>query len=139
MILRSQRTELAVNTQENCVFIRKLYIRVFFILRYMELYKGIRISPGVKDLADSYNCYWILDIILFKQAGLKEMHFQIWNLLKFENDSALLMCENSNKQMAAFEGIPKIDLMFPNITIWLMHNLIVLPGEALKIVIPKGF
>ncbi|MDB5229656.1 MAG: hypothetical protein JWN76_461 [Chitinophagaceae bacterium] len=105
----------------------------------MEFYKEVRISGGVKDLADTYNCYWLLDIILSKQAGLKGLHFQIWNLLKFENNSALLMCENASKQMAAYEGISKIDSLFPNITIWLFHNLLILPHEALKIVTPKDY
>ena len=101
------------------------------------LYKhwlGFHYTQGVKYLADEVGAYWLIDAIcshqkrslLNKHPGLKE--FQIWRL-EVKDDSAVLICEEDTDQQVLTQKIPYTDFPLPEMKLYLIDKIILLPGE----------
>ena len=100
------------------------------------LYKhwlGLKYTEGIKYLADSTNCYWLLDAIASHQTkkflsnpNLRE--FQIWYLQVKEN-SGILICEWDTNQEVLRQEVLYTDFPLPNIKLYLVEKVLMLPSE----------
>jgi len=77
----------------------------------------------------SDGAYWLFDLILSWQMKLKNQRFQVWKLTVREDQSAVIVCEDGNKNFLASQDIPYTDFPIRKITIWLIDGVAILPSE----------
>ena len=90
---------------------------------------GVLITEGAKALADNFHCYWFLDVVASYQPKLQKEEFQVWNLKKLEDDSAIVTCTDGNNRVLAKQHVDYTDLKATTATVWVEGNVILLPSE----------
>lgn len=91
---------------------------------------GIHITQGIKYLADTYECYWLLDLISIHSRDIKDtQEFQVWILKRLQSNHLKLSVEDGNKNV-----IKEIDIRFSDfkadlVHVWLQNDVIYLPNE----------
>jgi len=84
-------------------------------------------TEGVHFLWNSCDCYWLL--IAISSHNRKEP-FQVWNLQKNGDNSALLtMKEDSGLPNIVEQKIPYTDFPLDQISLWLIDGVLILPSE----------
>lgn len=96
---------------------------------YYRHYTGLVYTAGIQALCSSFQCYWFLDVIASYQYKLKNEDFQVWKLVKREDDSAMVTCEDGNGNILVQQWIPFTDFEMSGATVWLECNVILLPSE----------
>ena len=86
-------------------------------------------TDGIKALADNYEAYWLLDIVVSYQPELKGEEFQVWKLMKYDDGSALVECTNGNGKKLKAQVVPYTDFKADEATVWVEGNVILLPSE----------
>ena len=96
---------------------------------YYKYFAGMVITDGVKALAETFKCFWFLDIVASYQQHLKSQEFQVWQLLKNVDGSALIKCTDGNDIMLKQQLIPFTDFEATTASVWVEYNVILLPSE----------
>jgi hypothetical protein len=96
---------------------------------YYKHNAGLVYTDGVQALCSNFQCYWFLDVIASYQYKLKDEEFQAWKLIKQENDSALMTCDDGNGNILFQQRIPYTDFEMSGATVWIERNVILLPSE----------
>lgn len=96
---------------------------------YYRFNFGLIATSGVKALADTFRAYWLLDIIASYQQELSSEDFQVWRLKKFEDDSAIVKCEDGNGKKLVVQEIPYTDFIAMEATLWVEGGIGLLPSE----------
>lgn len=88
-------------------------------------------TEGVKYLADSCECYWLLDLIIswLRNKKDKKQEFQVYKLKVNDDKSAILSIEDGNNKILATEEIIYTDFPLPEIVLWFANNVLYLPSE----------
>lgn len=97
---------------------------------YYQYNFGIKLTDGVKYLADSCDCYWLLDIVASYQVDekIKNEEFQVYKL-NVKDNSAVLEITDGNYNILATQEIEYTDFPLDEITIWFTDDVILLPSE----------
>ena len=90
---------------------------------------GMIITEGAKALADNFHCYWFLDVIASYQPQLRKEGFQVWTLTKYDDDSCLIRCTDGNDRQLKSQEVDYTDFAATSATLWVEHNVILLPSE----------
>lgn len=108
---------------------------------YTRYWMGLTfLTDGVKYLADTANCYWLLDAIasyqseLDKHADPRLHEMQIWKLEVHADESASLICRaDADIPPAVAQEIEWTDFPLPEIQIWVAvqdgQRVALLPSE----------
>jgi hypothetical protein len=101
---------------------------------YKHWLKAFSYTDGVKYLADQANAHWLLDAIashqppLLRDEMLKE--FQIWKLVvNVQEKTAQLICERDTDDVVVTQDIPYTDFPLPEIKLYLVARVLMLPSE----------
>jgi len=101
------------------------------------LYPGkspILISDGCKFLLDNCDSSFLFDTIIKAQELkiLKGVNYQVWTLELLRNNmSWLITCSsNCDKKPILIKSIPLSDFPLPEITIWVIQKVALLPQEG---------
>ena len=104
---------------------------------YKYLYPGrspIMISNGCKFLLDNCDSSFLFDTIIKAQELkiLKGVNFKIFRLLQLRNDmSWIITCTSDcDKKPIIVKSISLSDFPLPEITIWVIQNVALLPQEC---------
>ena len=93
----------------------------------------ILLSEGCVFVREHMNCYWLFDALLSYQCEkiLRGVNFQIWELRQSKKDlSWLLTCgEDSDKKPMITQTIEFSDFPIPEIKIWIIDKVALLPSE----------
>jgi len=95
---------------------------------------GLVATDGVAWLAENAECYWLTDDIGIYQMDrkirgnpeLQEM--QVWKLT-VKDSVGTLTCEDGNENVVLKKRIPYTDFPLPEIVIWIMNKVMLLPSE----------
>ena len=93
---------------------------------------NVVITDGARDLAETYQCYWFLDIICSYQVENKFQveEFQVWNLKRDKQGTgAKVICDDGNGNILIEQKIPFTDFEMQTATLWNVNNTIMLPVE----------
>ena len=92
---------------------------------------SINLTDGCDYVRNKAQAYWLFDAILSHQltSTVNKQKFQVWRLKKQEDDTWLLICEDGNKNILAKQNIEYSDFLVPEITIWLVDGVAMLPTE----------
>lgn len=102
---------------------------------YRHRLSGLAYTEGVQWLAESADCYWLIDLVgsYQKQCGKDRMLsvVQFWTLsVNLEKRSAVVICErdegdkNPIRQEIEFSDFP-----LPSIRLWVRDGILLLPSE----------
>jgi hypothetical protein len=94
---------------------------------------GLIITDGVKALAEKFECFWFIDIVASYQRDLKNEEFQVWKLVKNEDDSAIVTCSDGNCHLLRSQKIQWTDFSATECTVWVQA------GEALVCLLPSEY
>ena len=72
-------------------------------------------TDGIKYLADSCGCHWMLDKVFTLQRlpQIKAEEFQLWTLKVFKDHTAILTCDDGNHNIVYTEQIDVTDFPLP--------------------------
>lgn len=90
---------------------------------------GLMITDGAKALAEKFQCFWFLDVVASYQHELKTEEFQVWKLVKNNDNTAIVSCEDGNDNILKSQHIPLTDFSADTATVWLENGVILLPSE----------
>lgn len=96
-------------------------------------YFNLKLTDGVKYLADKGECWWLLDVILSYQPEYYQVPFQLWelNIDKEEDKRAavITMREDSNTKALVTQKIPYTDFPLDYLKLYVIDRVILLPSE----------
>ena len=92
---------------------------------------SINLTDGCDYVRNKAQAYWLFDAILSFQlkSQIREELFQVWKLQKQPDDTWQLLCEDGNKNILVQQRIKYSDFLVPEITIWLVDGVAMLPTE----------
>ncbi len=94
---------------------------------FSSRYLWFNYTDGIKFLWESCESYWLLTTI---SSHKKKQQFQVWNLKKNSDNSALLtMKEDSGKPNIVEQKIPYTDFPLDEIEIYLIDGILLLKSE----------
>lgn len=96
---------------------------------YYRFNYGLITTSGVKALAEMFKAFWLLDVIASYQPQLKNEEFQVWRLKRFDDDSAIVKCEDGNGKRLVMQEVPFTDFSAGETTIWVESGVALLPSE----------
>ena len=98
---------------------------------YRHWLLGFKFTDGVKALADHWNAYWLIDLIVSHQVEpkVKAEGFQVWDLKRVKDSKFVAICTDGNKNHVTQQVIPFSDFPFDTATIWLIDGVLLLPSE----------
>ena len=98
---------------------------------YHQFTADLVCTDGIRELAETCQCYWFLDIILSyqKSRNFKDQSFQVWTLKRITQHSFDVQATNGNQLILAEQHIPVSDFPYDTATAWLAYGVIMLPSE----------
>lgn len=94
--------------------------------------RKVRYTDGVKHVAEKGGAYWLLDIIAFSQILERSVflaEFQVWTLKVHPDKTAILTCEDGNKNEIFRQELEYTDFPIARVILWYSNNTILLPSE----------
>lgn len=98
---------------------------------YYRSLMGYTYTEGVKDLADLFGAYWLIDLIVSYQLHpqINRHDFQVWKLKRLHGDSFNAVCEEGNKKTLVKQFIEYSDFKYDEAEIWIEGKTLLLPSE----------
>lgn len=99
--------------------------------QYYRHLLGVLYTDGVKYLADTCGCYWLIDVIVSWQshAHIREQEFQVFTLKINDNHSATVTIEDGNNNIIQRQEIAFTDFPLEGIEIYYSNKVMYLPSE----------
>ena len=88
-------------------------------------------TDGVKAMAETCEAYWLIDLIISHQckANISQERFQVWDLVRVEDESFRITCSDGNGRDLTTQKITYSDFPYDLATIWLVSKCLMLPCE----------
>lgn len=98
--------------------------------QYYRYNFGTKLTDGSKALAEKYECFWLLDIIVSYQLDVRVKHekLQVWKLKK-KGEGAVVNCEDGNYNLILSQKVPYTDFKPDKAELWYQNGVIFLPSE----------
>ena len=89
------------------------------------------LTDGVKYLAESAQCFWLINVILSHQIykNVRNEEFQVWRLKKLENGEFIVVADDGNKNEITRQEIGDSDFPLDNVDLWFINKTLMLPTE----------
>ncbi len=117
-------TQVLLTEEDLCQFTgsEKLYSHSFLNYKYTD---------GVRYLAQKGKAYWLIDTIVAWQTkdSLRRESFQSWALTVKDDCTAILEATDGNDKQLVRQTIEFTDFPLPEITLYLIDNILLLPSE----------
>jgi hypothetical protein len=102
-------------------------------LYWQPLYGPIQFTDGVRYVAEAGPAWWLLDIIAttaYLDPAVHPAWMQVWTLIVTPDKQATLVCMDGDEHVLyRHEPITYTDFPLDTITIWVMDQVMLLPGE----------
>ena len=98
---------------------------------YQNKFSPIIYTDGVKDMAESCDAYWLIDLVISHQLtnAVKLQPFQVWKLQRLKDDAFKIVASDGNEKQIASQQIPFSDFRYDMATLWLVNGCLMLPNE----------
>lgn len=93
--------------------------------------QSIILTDGCEYVRNAAESNWLFDAIISYQLSryVRQQFFQVWRLLQQKDETWKLICEDGNKKVLVEQNIVFSDFPIPEITIWLVDGVAMLPSE----------
>lgn len=108
------------------------YRHCFGTETYHQYNRDTYLTDGVKELAETEECFWFLDVIESYQneKNFKEIDYQKWFLERVQGNEFKVTASNlDNGEVLAVQEIPFSDFFFKELVFLKKDNIILLPSE----------
>ncbi|MFK7748521.1 MAG: DUF6876 family protein [Kordia sp.] len=97
---------------------------------YHPLFPSFRYTDGVRYLAQTVECYWLLEYIFSNQIipEIKKQEFQVWKIFVVD-DSTTIKVEDGNDNLVKEFKIPFTTFPLSEYTLWFTDNVLLLKSE----------
>jgi len=99
-------------------------------------FMNLKLTDGVKYLAEKGKCWWLLDVILSYQGKLKNVPFQLWEVVRktpeiegFDFKATVTCREDAGLKPLVTQLIPYTDFPLDEVKLYLIDGVILLPSE----------
>ena len=91
----------------------------------------INLTDGCDYVRKEAEAFWLFDAIISHQiTGMINKHpFQVWRLKQQPDETWKLSCEDGDKNVLVVQNIEYSNFPIPEITIWLVDGVALLPSE----------
>ena len=102
---------------------------------YYQHSLGVQYTDGVYFLAERGGAYWLIDAIASWQGDPRVSRdpmlrqIQFWKLTVNDDQSALLVCERDEGDVAVSQEIPFTDFPLSEVKLYLQNGVVLLPSE----------
>jgi len=102
---------------------------------YYQHSLGVQYTDGVYYLAERGGAYWLIDAIASWQIDPRVnrdpmlQQIQFWKLTVNDDQSALLVCERDEGDVAVSQDIPFTDFPLKEVKLYLQNGVVLLPSE----------
>jgi hypothetical protein len=98
---------------------------------YKHSFPDSLFTEGVRELAERYSCFWLIDAVLSHQTDKKVriQPFQLWILKRFTDRKFILICEDGNGNKITEQFIPFSDFAGDIVKLYFTDNTVLLPSE----------
>ena len=97
---------------------------------YRSSFGGLLLTDGVHYLRERLQCYWLIDIVESYQSELKNVPFQLWNIDKYRNDSAIVEArEDIGLDALVSQKIPYTDFKLDSYDFFCIDKVVLLNSE----------
>jgi hypothetical protein len=96
------------------------------------LYGRVRYTEGVRHVAEAGEAYWLLDAIIFSARHVRRLQgeaFQVWHLAVLDGRGVLTCTDGDSDDALYTQRIPYTDFPVPEVTLWLVDGVLMLPSE----------
>jgi hypothetical protein len=99
--------------------------------QWHSFHSGLVLTDGTKDLAEQFQCWWLMDLVASYQQklGLEEDELQIWKLEVHPDETATVTCQDGNYKDLARQHIPWTDFSEKEAIVWVENGVLHLPSE----------
>lgn len=97
-----------------------------------SLNRKVLYTDGAQYLAEQGGAYWLLDSIAIAQTHVKAVkaeEFQVWTLKVNPDSTALLTCDDGNKNIVYKQSIPFTDFPLTEVKLYFCNDVIMLTSE----------
>jgi len=97
---------------------------------YYKHLSGLTYTDGIKFLAESAECYWLIDLIASYQRKLQVFGpFQLWTI-EVEDNTAIVYCqEDTGQPKRVTQKIGYTDFPLKKLELYVMRGVLMLKGE----------
>lgn len=95
-------------------------------------YLGIKLTDGVKYLAEAGGAFWLINIVASYQTGkIKKIPFQVWTLkVDLEKKTGVVtMKEDTGMPDLVTQNLEYTDFPLNEVSLWLIDGVLILPSE----------
>lgn len=98
--------------------------------QYYRLYPNLMLTDGAKFLAETANCYWLMDIIASVQLipEVKKESFQVYDLKVNEDGLAVVTCGDGNDNEVYRQDV-ETDFPLDHQRLYYTNDVVMLPSE----------
>ena len=99
---------------------------------YYKHFMGLTYTDGINYLAESCECYWLLDIVASYQSDtkMKKQPFQVYKMKVNPSDSsAIIKISDGDNHILATQEIGYTDFPLSEIELWCIEKILILPME----------
>ena len=102
---------------------------------YYQHLPGVRYTDGVRYLAERGGASWLIDAIAAWQIDPRVsqdpmlQQIQFWKLTVNDDQSARLVCERDQGDVAVSQEIPFTDFPLKEMTLYFQQGMLLLPSE----------
>lgn len=98
---------------------------------YRHPLSSIVYTDGVRDLAETCEAYWLIDLIVSHQTRLPvaQHPFQVWELRQVKGFRYEAACTDGNGKHITRQRIPYTDFPYQEARLWLSDGVLLLPCE----------
>jgi hypothetical protein len=91
----------------------------------------VKYTDGVKYLAESAECYWLIDVVASYQVEKKfnKEKFLVFHLKVNSDLSAKITITDGNESILGMQMLEFTDFPLKEITLWCIDRIVLLPSE----------
>lgn len=96
------------------------------------LFRKFLYTEGIQFLAETAECYWLIDLIFgfqIDQQIVRDELFQLWELKVTENKGATLTCDNGNGEIVFTHNLTFTTFPMDSIRLYFSDNVLLLTTE----------
>ena len=88
-------------------------------------------TEGVRFLARRAGAFWVIDLVLSHQHSprVRREAFQVWRLTVNGGKGVVVCSDGNSDDPIATQNVPFTDFPLSEVTVWLEHDILMLPSE----------
>lgn len=91
--------------------------------------KGI-FTDGVKEMADQFKAYWLIDVVFsYQDKKIGSIPLQVWSITSTGDKATVEMKEDSDQPVLVNQEIPLTDFPEGMLKMYYIDNVLLLPSE----------